>query len=137
MLPGGLRRGLIAFLLGHLAYLAAFHTLLPARDWPFLAGLPVAAASALVARWLWPHLGHMRGPVSAYVAVITVMVWAAVSVLSAGRAGWVVLAGALLVYVSDVAVARERFVRSSFLNRAWGLPAYYAGQALLAVSLAA
>ena len=45
------------------------------------------------------------------------------------------LAGAALFFVSDLAVARDKFVGASFLNRAWGLPAYYAGQLLIAWSL--
>jgi hypothetical protein len=31
-------------------------------------------------------------------------------------------------------VARDRFVRHQFLNRAWGLPLYYAAQVLLALT---
>jgi uncharacterized membrane protein YhhN len=46
---------------------------------------------------------------------------------------WIFLVGgAVLFFVSDVAVARDRFVEPSWKNRAWGLPAYYAGQLLLA-----
>jgi len=30
--------------------------------------------------------------------------------------------------VSDLSVARDRFVSRSFSNRAWGLPLYYAAQ---------
>jgi uncharacterized membrane protein YhhN len=134
--PRGLRAGLGAFLLAHLAYVAAFHSLLPAREWPLAAALPFAAASALAARWLWPHLGAMRAPVAAYVAAITVMAWGAGSVFLAGRASWLAAAGAVLFYLSDLAVARQRFVREQFLNRAWGLPAYYLGQTLLALSVA-
>lgn len=44
-------------------------------------------------------------------------------------------AGAVLFYLSDLAVARDRFVKSSFLNRALGLPTYYLGQLLLAFTI--
>jgi uncharacterized membrane protein YhhN len=37
-----------------------------------------------------------------------------------------------LFFISDLAVARDRFVAPSFANRSWGLPSYYAGQLLLA-----
>ena len=47
-----------------------------------------------------------------------------------------ILVGAVAFFVSDLAVARERFVRSSFLNRAWGLPLYYGGVILLAATVA-
>jgi uncharacterized membrane protein YhhN len=133
--------GLVSFLLGHVAYVVAF--LLVAR--PRLSTLPAAAvlvaASAGVFLWLRPRLGTMKVPVLAYVAVITVMVAAAWSLfLEPGRAleGRVlVLAGAVLFYLSDVTVARDRFVSPGFANRLVGLPVYYAGQFLLALSVAA
>ena len=136
LLPRGLRASLVAFGLAHVAYVAAFHSLVPARGWPLAAALPFLAASALVARWLWPHLGELRAAVSAYVVLITVMAWAALGVFAAGRVGGSVPVGAVLFYLSDLAVARERLVRPSFANRAAGLPLYYAGQTLLALSLA-
>ena len=40
--------------------------------------------------------------------------------------------GAVLFYVSDLFVARERFVTPGFVNKALGLPLYYGGQLLLA-----
>ena len=45
------------------------------------------------------------------------------------------LAGAVLFFASDLGVARDKFVAPGFPNRAWGLPAYYAGQLLIAWSL--
>jgi uncharacterized membrane protein YhhN len=44
--------------------------------------------------------------------------------------------GACAFFASDLAVARERFVVHSVANKLWGLPAYYAGQLLLAWSIA-
>lgn len=46
-----------------------------------------------------------------------------------------VFGGALLFYLSDIFVARDRFLKTSFLNRLVGLPIYYAGQFLLAFSV--
>jgi uncharacterized membrane protein YhhN len=48
---------------------------------------------------------------------------------------WEVAAGALLFAASDLAVARDRFVRPALRNKLWGLPAYFAAQLLLAASL--
>ena len=45
------------------------------------------------------------------------------------------VAGAALFLVSDLAVARDQFVQRAFVNRLWGLPAYYAGQLLIAWTL--
>ncbi len=137
MFPRAFLAGLVAFLLAHVAYLAAFHAALPAASWPVFLAAPVLAGSVLATRWLWPHLGRLRRPVLAYVAVITLMVWGAVAAAAAGvRPPWVA-AGAVLFYLSDLAVARDRFVARAFVNRAWGLPAYFAGQVLLALSVGA
>ena len=40
--------------------------------------------------------------------------------------------GALGFFLSDLAVARERFVAKGFTNKLWGLPLYYGAQLLLA-----
>ena len=135
--------GLVAFLGGHVAYVVAFATEVPIRLWPdaplYLIVPPIAAAAIALA-WLWRHLGKMRGPVIAYVLVITVMV---IGALVCARGAvmpplrpYVAAAGALLFFASDLSVARDRFVRAAFVNRAWGLPAYYAGQLLFAWSIA-
>jgi uncharacterized membrane protein YhhN len=76
----------------------------------------------------------MRVAVSAYVAVITAMVALAVSTVVA-RGGANILAGAFMFYFSDLAVARERFIENSFTNKAWGLPLYFGGQLVLALSV--
>jgi len=43
--------------------------------------------------------------------------------------------GALLFLLSDLAVARDRFVAPVFINRVWGLPMYFCGQLLFAFSV--
>jgi uncharacterized membrane protein YhhN len=133
------RAGLVSFLLGHVAYIAAFATL-AAPGVATLPGLAVAGlVSAVVFVWLRPHLGRMTVPVLAYVVVITAMVAMAWTVLvhEAFGSGFraLLFAGALAFYASDVFVARDRFVSRGFVNRAVGLPLYYAGQFLLALSL--
>lgn len=116
--------GLAVFLLAHVAYAIAFAG--PSR--PSLAvALAVGGASAAALAWLWPWAGGMRVPVAAYCAVIAVMVWLALGVPRPE-----VRAGALLFWLSDLLVARQRFVRPAFANRLVGLPLYYAGQLLIA-----
>jgi uncharacterized membrane protein YhhN len=125
--------GLGAFLLGHLAYVAGIATLVPVGAWPSpLAALP-AIAGAVALAWLWPHLGSLRVPVIAYVAAIVAMVVGAL----AARDRPHLAVGAALFFASDLSVARDRFVAPGLANRAWGLPAYYAGQLLIAWSIAA
>jgi uncharacterized membrane protein YhhN len=127
--------GLLAFVLGHLAYIASFATALAPAAWPIAVILPLAVVAAVVVRWLWPRLGRRRLPVAVYVAVISVMVWGAIAAAAAGALPWTAAAGAALFYLSDLTVARERFVRSEFINRAAGLPLYYAGQVLIALAV--
>jgi uncharacterized membrane protein YhhN len=118
--------GLVAFLLAHLAYAATFAGAAAPRAWHLI---PIAAALALVLRWLWPHLGEMKAPVVAYCLVISAMLWLALGVPSA-----LVRLGAALFYASDLTVARDRFVRPAFANRLIGLPLYYGAQVLLALA---
>jgi len=129
--------GVGAFALGHLAYVVAAL----AHAWPVTAPLYAFAAigpSLLAYRWLYPRLGKMRLPVAVYVVIITVMVISAFALHGLhAESGRLFLIGALLFYASDLSVARDRFVHRAFFNRAWGLPAYYAAQVCIALSVAA
>ncbi len=135
----GFLGGLVAFLLGHLAYVVAIAIIAPPGTWVTpLAILPLVAVGAAL-RWLWPHLGGLRWPVVVYVAAITAMVIGALAAMQHGELSsphCVRLAlGAVLFFISDLFVARERFVTRSFANKALGLPAYFAGQLLIAWSV--
>jgi uncharacterized membrane protein YhhN len=121
--------GLVAFLLAHVAYAVAFAG--PSRP-SLLAGVLVLAITAAVLLWLWPRLGDLRWPVLAYCAVIGAMLW-----LALGVARPEVRLGALLFFVSDLFVARDRFVHAGLVNRLVGLPLYYAAQVLLALAVGA
>ena len=136
-LPRGLPAGMGLFLAAHLTYLAAWHALLPVGSWPWGILAPLVLVAVLVVRWLWPHLGRLRWAVAAYITVITLMVWGALSLWRSGGAaqGGLVAAGAVLFWLSDLAVARNRFVSKAFVNRAVGLPVYYAAQLLLAFAV--
>jgi len=129
--------GLVAFLVGHVLYIVGFHVALPVGSWSLLKLAPLLIVSGGAARWLWPHLGRRRVPVLVYIVVISVMVWGGVSAFTNGVLPWTAAAGALLFYLSDLAVARHRFVQQSFINRALGLPTYYLGQLLLALTIGA
>ena len=129
------RLGLVSFLLGHLAYVAAFISLGPEVIWTGLAAIPLTMAAVVVFLWLRPNLGKMKVPVLAYVVVITLMVTFAAGTLN-GAGGAVRVLGAVAFYLSDLGVARDRFVTQGFVNRLVGLPLYYGGQLLLAWSVA-
>lgn len=120
--------GIASFLLAHVAY-----------GWMFvamgvdLAPLGVAFAvfvfvAVLVWRWLSPFVsGAMRPAVMAYIAVITTMV--ALSVGVTARSGSAVpVVAAVTFWLSDLTVARHRFVVQASVNRLVGLPLYYAAQ---------
>lgn len=134
--------GLGAFLVGHVMYVIAIGALVSPGDWPSHAG-PLAVAPVLVGggalAWLWPKLGTMRGPVIAYVIVIVAMVVGALAVLGSesipAHNRQLLALGAVLFFASDLAVARDKFVDASVVNRVWGLPCYFAGQLLIAWSL--
>lgn len=128
--------GLASFLLGHLAFAIAFLERGVSLAW-LLVGLSLAAAPAL-ATWAWLR-GRvppgMSVPVRAYVSVISAMVACALGTFGQSPNG-PLLVGAIAFAISDLAVARERFVAPGFANQAWGLPLYYGGQLLLAAATA-
>jgi uncharacterized membrane protein YhhN len=128
--------GLGAFLLGHVAFAAAF--VLRGVSWP--VSLAVAAALsaplALVGRWLMPHVPRaMKLPVMAYMTVITAMVALSFGTASA-RGDARIAVGALGFYLSDLSVARDRFVAPGFANKLWGWPLYFGAQLVLAATVA-
>jgi len=140
-LPGNraFRIGLFAFLGGHLLYVWAFADLARLEDWASPVQLVVIVFSLGAFVWLRPHLGRMLVPVVVYLVVITLMLMGAWAVfrhpgLETPCRG-VIWTGALCFYLSDLFVARQRFVTNQYLNRLIGLPLYYVGQFLLAFSV--
>lgn len=128
------RAGVFAFLAGHVAFSVAFlgRPLDPLGL--AVAAVVLAIALAAVLRWLSPSVtADMVLPVRAYMLVIGIMSALACGVTAAGGP-WQVAVGALAFTASDVSVARDRFVRHEFVNRAWGLPLYYAAQLLIATT---
>jgi uncharacterized membrane protein YhhN len=122
--------GLATFLGCHVAYIVAIGHVAPITDWLGALAVPALIAASLALAWLRPHLGRMTAPVTIYVAVITAMVIGALATRRTSLA-----LGAVLFFASDLAVARQRFVGRSLANKLWGLPAYYAGQLLIAWSI--
>ncbi|MCO4769594.1 MAG: lysoplasmalogenase [Deltaproteobacteria bacterium] len=126
--------GLVAFLLGHVGYAVMFVMLGLDTTWLMGGGVFVLVVLPIVAKWVLPNVkGSMKGPVVAYMVVISAMV-----ALAAGCAGHtdrlIFLVAAVMFFVSDLAVARDRFVSPGFPNRLWGLPLYYVAQILFAAT---
>ena len=132
--------GLVSFLLGHVVYAGAFFMI--GRIGPIMAlgAIGLLVSAGMIWRWLGPHLDSMQAPVMAYVVVISIMVCGALGVFSHPglpiTTRIAVATGAILFYLSDLFVARQRFIVNAHINRLLGLPLYYIAQFLLAFSAA-
>jgi uncharacterized membrane protein YhhN len=124
--------GLVSFLLGHVGFMVAFALCGPDPLWMAAAALLALPPARAVLNWLRPHMSaRMKTPVVAYVIVISLMLVTAAGAAAATGRGAIGL-GALCFYLSDLHVARHRFVSASFWNKSWGLPLYYGAQLILA-----
>lgn len=124
----GFLSGLVAFAGAHVLYSGAFID--SGTRWATIIPTALIAALAFLAvkQWLIGSVPpKLRKPVIGYMAVISVML-----VTASGSANLVLYSGAALFYLSDLAVARDRFIAPGFENKLIGLPLYYAGQLLLA-----
>ncbi|GEL74371.1 hypothetical protein MVI01_61550 [Myxococcus virescens] len=134
--PGLFLPGLGAFLLAHVSYVAAYVTVSRQPRWG--RALPFVFLAVGASAFLWPHLGEMALPVTAYVAVICAMTWRAWAMLGSPglsrRAQGFALAGALLFAVSDGLLALKLFVRPLPGSGYAIMLCYWAAQWCIAVS---
>lgn len=124
--------GVLSFLLGHFGYILSFfsfnwnpsHTL-------FALGLTIGS-SILIFKWLWKSVpSNFKIIVASYIIIISLMVVSSVGAAGGKNISPLVIPGSILFYISDISVAKSRFVDGpSFKNRIWGLPTYYYGQLL-------
>ena len=106
--------GLVAFLFGHVAFIALFATRpLDLIRFAVYALVPQVLFFLWVRSWLFPRTGKMHIPVVAYLVVINAMVGCAV----AGGHGALAIIAAILFLLSDVGVAKDKFVGYSLGNR--------------------
>ncbi len=136
--PGRLVAGLAAFLVGHLAYVAAFWQLPGEGAWLLVGTAGAAALVATAGRRLVRAAGQqgMGGPVAAYLAAITLMA------IAATRTGEpAAVAGAWLFVASDSMLGWGQFVgttpggRGGARLRLGVIVTYHVAQALLVVAL--
>lgn len=131
--------GLVSFLVGHIFYVICFFVTAPPTASVLWGALPISMLSLWIFTRFKPHLGDMIIPVMVYIVVITTMVCGAFSILLetglAFTGSVLAFCGALSFYISDIFVARDRFVKKSSINRILGLPLYFGGQFLLAFSI--
>lgn len=134
------KRGLIAgigcFMVAYAFYVGAFAV---KGFGPIAVPAMVAAVvlAIIVWKYLMPHIpARMRIPVAAYSCLLIVLMATGVAVgVRHSHMGLAV--GAVLLAVSDIAVARERFVAHSIANKVAGLPLYYLGQVLVVLAAGA
>ena len=139
----GFLPGLVAFLLAHLAYIAAFcvPVRLAARPLVFVVYALIAAAILLA---LWAGVpAPLRAPVLGYVVCLATMaaqsfVWWRSSRVTPAEplARWAALGGALFM-LSDGLLATNKFALPLPLPSLWILASYWAAQWAIASSLAA
>lgn len=127
--------GLASFLAGHLAYTAGFVAADPWRWWAAgLAAVAAVAMAATVGRRIvvaaGDRSGSLRGPVAAYLGIISLMLVAA----AAAGNGWAVV-GAGLFVVSDAVLGWAKFVRPSRWAPLTIMMTYHLAQIALVVSL--
>ena len=131
--------GLVSFLLGHICYVIGFIWIAGPSKMTLIGVIVTVVLSGPVYIWLKPHLGTMKKPVIAYILVISLMFISAWSVLGMPRQPFMprllVFAGAACFYLSDIFVARDRFLKNAFVNRLLGLPLYYLAQFMIAFSI--
>ena len=124
--------GLASFLLGHIAFIGAFLGSGQSFSWLAWASAGVLIAGGPLIAWLRRRAPPRLAPaVLAYGLVLSAMVATAAGAVGAGR-GAACLLAAILFFLSDLCVAWDRFVGSTFTARAIGLPLYYIAQWIFA-----
>jgi alkylglycerol monooxygenase len=132
--PSLFKAGLVAFLVAHGFYIAAFTRcvgFLPSR--PALAA--VAAVAGCILIYVWPGVGpDLKAPVVIYVGMIALMASQAIgrAIALRDRAAATVAAGALMFMLSDTTLALAKFSGVGWPADQWTLPAYYLAQGLIA-----
>ena len=129
--------GLVFFLIAHIIYAATFSLLGRFTIWDIFTAVILLAAGLAFYRLIEQNLGAMKVPVLAYILIISLMVNRASStfaspLLSSAQA-WMITAGAILFYISDIILAANRFWKPWKYNRI-SLAFYFSGQLLIALA---
>ncbi len=133
--------GLVAFLLAHISYLGGFQN--EWRQFGFWQAVLLVILLMGAVRIMRRIVASMRAgkearlvaPVLLYAAVITAMLYAAMTTLSnpewKAGASLLVSAGAFLFYLSDIILAWNKFVAPIRNGRLFNIAAYHLGQICL------
>lgn len=125
--------GLSSFFVAHVAYVVGFVVLGVSWGRALAAAVVVGGVGVVVGGRVLRALGRskLRGPVVAYMTVISVMVAAAV-----GTGRWWAVVGAALFYWSDATIAWNRFVRPFGAAKLVIIVTYHLAQLALVCALA-
>ena len=127
--------GLIAFLVAHLCYIAAFASQTSAIAWWPL--IPLAIYGLIIYAFLAPSLDKMKVPVLAYITVILVMAWLGwvYRLQTSNFSALLAFVGAIFFVVSDSILATNRFRMQFKVGRLLNLATYFIAQWLIAGSV--
>lgn len=128
--------GMVTFALGHIAYIVAFLSLkddgFPAIAIAITVG--ILCFGLMIYAWLQPHLPrNMRVAVRGYILIIFAMVISSLGLPVLGSWRFAII-GAFMFAISDIFVARDRFVSPDPRNAFAITPLYFGAQALIALS---
>lgn len=130
------KAGMAAFAVGHLLYMTAFGLQFEGLDIDgyIVTGLTLISATTFFL-WLKPHLAKdMIALTLVYTAIISLMVIASIARFNYFLK-YAAPLGAILFAISDMFVARDRFVKPSPKNALAITPLYFGAQALFAFSV--
>ena len=124
--------GLISFLLAHIAFTLCFIQRGIYTGQLLLPGAGVFLLAVVISYWLLPHVGKkMKLPVLGYIIAVVFMV-----IFAFGTHHHVpnlsIPVAACFFFVSDLFVARDRFVKKGVWNRIIGTPLYFSSQMIFA-----
>jgi len=130
------KKGLIAFLFGHVCYILAF-TVSGGIHFTLWIFLPITIAGIMYLQYLLPYSGKMKIPVSIYIVIISIMGWLAIERFNNLPKFGIFLAaiGALLFMISDAVLALNKFRKPFFSAELIVLTTYFIAQWLLAISV--
>lgn len=130
------KKGLIAFLIGHICYIIAF-TISTGFHFTFWIFFPIVIVGVLYLRYIIPYTGKMKIPIILYILIILIMVWTAAERFHSYPTLRAVLPaiGAVLFMGSDAVLALNKFRKPFFSAELIILTTYFTAQWFLAISV--
>ncbi len=130
------KKGLIAFLIGHICYIIAF-TISTGFHFTFWIFLPIVIVGMLYLRNILPYTARMKFPIIIYIIIILIMVWMAIERFNSFPIlrTMIPVIGAVLFMISDAVLALNKFRKPFFSAELIILTTYFTAQWLLAISV--